>query len=192
MGRHSPSQGVILCHIQPRSVIMSIRNHAFRHLADDTLETCAGDHASHPTRVPGPAAAAKNATARSSRVMTGPAHTRHGQRRRTSGRGPVPQPPGSAALHRLPLARSHRGVVAAAPQPAGTHPPAPRSPSPARPSRTAASRCPRTPGSAPGTPGTRGAAGAAGHPAQTTPALTGVRAVAQPQLSAGNLGTSLK
>src|SRR5439155_23907365 len=42
MGRCSQSQGVILCRIQPRSVIMSIRNHAFGHPpTDDTLTNLA-------------------------------------------------------------------------------------------------------------------------------------------------------
>ena len=72
---------------------MSIRNHAFGYLpAGDTLKTCAGDHAGHPGRVPGPAAAARPPPPRSSRVMTRPAPPRPGQRRLTS----APRPPGSA------------------------------------------------------------------------------------------------
>ena len=43
---------------------MSIRNHAFGHPpADDTLKTCAGDHASHPRPGPGPGRGGKNAAA---------------------------------------------------------------------------------------------------------------------------------
>jgi Tn3 transposase DDE domain len=48
MGRRRHSRGVIPCRIQPRSVIMSTRNHAFRASpAGATLKTCAGHHAGH-------------------------------------------------------------------------------------------------------------------------------------------------
>ncbi len=64
MGRRSQSQGVIPCRIQPRSVIMSIRDHAFGHPpTDDTLKTCAGVHASHPRSGPVPGRGGKNAAA---------------------------------------------------------------------------------------------------------------------------------
>ena len=100
MGRRS--QGVILCRIQPRSVIIPIRNRAFgQPPADDTLKACAGDHAGHPGRVPGPAAAARTSPPCSSRVMTRSAPTRQGQRgrptgmarRRSSQAQPLPSPP---------------------------------------------------------------------------------------------------
>ena len=97
MGRPSHSRGVIPCHIQPRSVIISIRNHAFGYPpAGDTLKTRAGDHAGHPSRVPGPAAAARPPLPCSSRVMTRPAPPRPGQCRLTSGHGPGAAAPGSA------------------------------------------------------------------------------------------------
>ena len=90
------SRGVIPCHIQPRSVIMSIRNYAFGYPpAGDTLKDPGRQYAGHPGRVPGPAAARLPPC--SSRVMTLPAPPRPGQRGLTSGHGPAPPPPGSAA-----------------------------------------------------------------------------------------------
>src|ERR1035437_7578605 len=70
--------------------------------AGDTLKTCAGDHAGHPSRVPGPAAAARPPPC-SSRVMTRPAlrdRTTQADQRAWPGAAA----PGSA-LHRL-LART--------------------------------------------------------------------------------------
>ena len=66
----------------------------------DTLKTRAGDHAGHPSRVPGPAAAARPPPC-SSRVMTRPAPPRPGRRRLTSGHWP-----GAAAARLSPFIAS--------------------------------------------------------------------------------------
>ena len=81
--------------------------------AGGTLKTRAGDHAGHPQAGPGPGRGGKTAapvlTARDDPPGTDAAGTTQADQRH----GPAPQPPGSAPLHRLPLARSHPGAVAA-------------------------------------------------------------------------------
>ena len=90
IGRRSHQRGVILRRIQPRPVIMSIRNRASWHPQRVTHRNCVGDHAGAPGRVPSHprrrphrrALAERRRPARQPRLAPGP----------LLGRGPGHQP----------------------------------------------------------------------------------------------------